>query len=54
MPEWNTTDRGTNREDDERPFTSDLDGYSCMELRGLPGYAGELADVERLPDGSEG
>jgi hypothetical protein len=33
MPNWNHTDRGTNRVDDESEFATDYDGLSDMEYR---------------------
>jgi hypothetical protein len=44
-PQWNTTERGKTREDEDGE-QGDYDGYSCMHVR--RGLLGSVADVEDL------
>lgn len=45
-PQWNTTERGKNREDEDSERSTDYDAYSCMDLMGLPGSDTGIRDVE--------
>lgn len=47
MPNWNTTDRGITREDEESYYESrDWDGKSCMDHHGIAGRG--IEDIEDL------
>lgn len=47
MPEWNTNDRGQNRQEDDSYYDEhDYDGLSCADFDGLPGHS--VRDVESL------
>lgn len=47
MPEWNTTERGKTREDQDKEYEdADWDGKSCMDHHLLPGRG--IRDVEDL------
>lgn len=47
MPQWNTTERGKMREEEDSYFDSeDWDGKSCADYHQLPGRG--IRDVESL------